>query len=199
MALLEENFELTRLAVGRNARGVWQIAQGLGDDAFEHVERPEHGSQMTALARRGGILNSFERLLVLRLSPALRRARMQPLIRLARVSEAHSVEQGQVLFQQGDPILALHVVVSGLVRVERTEPPVRGTFGATELVGGYASLSFDEYGFSAHAVTDAVVLELAVDDLFDVMEDHYDVVRSLQAFLAEARVHVQSVEVPKLD
>jgi hypothetical protein len=30
------------------------------------------------------------------------------------------------------------------------------------------------------------------------MEDHYDVVHSLQAYLAEARVRVQSVKAPDL-
>jgi hypothetical protein len=200
MALMEDNFELTRLALGRNARGVWQIALELADAAFDNHEPPERSSQITALAKRGearrGALNPFERLLALRLSPAFRRARMQPLIRLARACEVHFLEQGQVLFQQDDPIEALFVVASGLIRVDRPEPSLRGTFHATQLVGGFASLTFEQYGFSASAVTDAVVLELAVDDLFDVMEDHHDVVRSLQAFLAEARVRVQSARAP---
>jgi CRP-like cAMP-binding protein len=202
MSLMEDNFELTRLALGRNARGVWQMAIGLADEAFDQLEVPERSSQVTALARRSearlGMLNPFERLLVLRLSPLLRRARMQPLIRLARDSEVRFLEQGQVLFQQADPTVALYFVVSGLVRVERLEPVVSGTFHATQLVGGYASLTFEEHGFSASAVTDSVVLEVAVDDLFDVMEDHYDVVHSLQAYLAEARVRVQSVKAPDL-
>jgi CRP-like cAMP-binding protein len=147
MSLMEDNFELTRLALGRNARGVWQMAIGLADEAFDQLEVPERSSQVTALARRSearlGMLNPFERLLVLRLSPLLRRARMQPLIRLARDSEVRFLEQGQVLFQQADPTVALYFVVSGLVRVERLEPVVSGTFHATQLVGGYASLTFE--------------------------------------------------------
>jgi CRP-like cAMP-binding protein len=126
-------------------------------------------------------LNPFERLLSLRLCHLFERAGTQSLIRVARATTARRVLAGELVASQGDPMPSIIIVVNGEVRIERDDPPLEAAFGPTEVVGGHLGLGLDVWPFSARAAVDATVLVLPLDDLFDIMEDHFDLVLAVRA------------------
>ena len=194
--LMEDHFDLSRSLLGRNSRRLYDFALEAGAHLSEpQTERPSFfGLAPGRRGEGGGQLNLFERLLTLRLSPAFRRAGMQPLIRLARVALTRTLHEGEVLFRAGDKARAMFIVATGQLAVQHGAQT--STFEPGDLVGGFAALVREERAFDATAVSAAAVLELGFDDLDDVMEDHFDVVRSAQAYVAAERERLQRLRAP---
>jgi CRP-like cAMP-binding protein len=201
--MIEDHFEVSREMLMRNSRRIYQIAIEVGPHAFEGLAAPEAEREGSSLfppsqsARRSnGQLNLFERLLTLRLSAPFQRAGMQPLIRLARAAETRGLAKDELLFRPGDHGSSMFIVATGRMTMEVDDPPMRATFGPGDPLGGFAVFMRGERAFRARADTPCVVLEIDFDDLDDVMEDHFDLVRSAQSFLAGARERIQRIQAP---
>jgi hypothetical protein len=129
----------------------------------------------------------IDHLLALIESPVFERAGVQPLIALAHAADQIDLGPGDILCRQDDDASVLHVVLAGLIEADRKEPAIQARFGRGTLVGGPNTVGHETFAFTAQAVTRASVLAIRHEDLFDVMEDHIEVLRSVHAYLASER------------
>jgi CRP-like cAMP-binding protein len=164
-----------------------ELAPTGGFPRLEEVEPPEEFDELTLL----------ERLIALKQVAAFRGAPVDPLANLARLVEERRLEPKEVLFRIGEPAKNLFVVVNGRVDLIREDPVVRASFGPRTLVGGFSALGVADRIFSAEAVTRAQVLKIRIEDYFDLMEDHFEVGRTVLAEIARERTRLMTyVETP---
>jgi CRP-like cAMP-binding protein len=78
-------------------------------------------------------------------------------------------------------------VLEGEVEGMRLDPEIKVLFGPGSFVGGVASLGEAILAWSARAVTRVRALSMSHDDWFDLMEEHFDLVRSALSALALLR------------
>jgi CRP-like cAMP-binding protein len=87
------------------------------------------------------------------------------------------------LFELGEANHVFFVVVAGRIELER--PGLgRACFRAASLLGGGAAFAGRLAHQRARAVTPTVVLRLREEDFYDVMEDHFELARSILSYLA---------------
>jgi CRP-like cAMP-binding protein len=87
---------------------------------------------------------------------------------------------------------ALFIVSSGRVEYERTDVPVCARFAPGTIVAGVSGIG-DPADSRVRALVPSVLLRLRVEDLFDVMEDHFDLVRSMLAHGSSERERLMAV------
>lgn len=180
----EDNFEYTRQLS-------WQLAKSLHEICLTLPPTggfPAPGASDWELAE-GLEMNLVERIVVLRDADPFLGASVQSLVRLAAHFEVVRLAEGEVLFEPGTAKKELYLVACGQVEIERQRDPViRARFGTGSLVCGYPALGDIELEYRAWAATpQAIVLRASEDDLIDVMEDHYDVVRSIMRGMTRER------------
>jgi CRP-like cAMP-binding protein len=73
----------------------------------------------------------------------------------------------------------LLIVARGVVELERENPPLSARFGPRSLAGGIGSIGEDMRAMKFRALTPALLLRVRDEDLIDVMEDHFDLTRSI--------------------
>lgn len=193
----EDNLEMVRLRLQGNARNLLERGLSLAPSCgFEqHVSlgaAPSLVSQMSLADE----LNAFERLLSLRLAPAFSLAGTQSLLELAREAREVRLSPGEVLFQEGDEARSFFVNVTGVVSLERRGMEMTAQFGPTALVGGYMGIGQVTYPVTARAETELVAMSIELAHLLEVMEDHYDLIRAMMAFMALERMRVQDAAPP---
>lgn len=176
--VLEDDAEFARGALRNAARGAHAALLALVPDGG-FPEAPEHEATPDLPA-----LHLVERMLVLRSSPLVQRASAQALEELAETAKELRLEPGETLFERGDGVGRFCFVAQGTIALERDEPRIAARFGPGSLVGGVAAVTLDTEAYRAHAVTRAVVLDVDHDDLFDVVEEHFDLGRSLIVMVA---------------
>lgn len=193
----EDNLEMVRLRLLGNARNLLgrglSLTPTLGLPQVVSVGAPP---SLVTQMDLDSELNAFERLLSLRLAPAFALAGTQSLLELAQ--EAREVRRGpgEILFEEGEEATHAFVNVTGVVSLEREATQVTAQFGPTTLVGGYLGLGQVTYPVRARAESEVVAMEIEVSHLFEVMEDHYDLVRAVMAFMANERMRVQDAAPP---
>ena len=191
--IIEDTFEYTRPRILRNAQDLWRRGLKLPPHAgFEGVS-VDHATDALAVAWTGDHQNPFERLLVLHLTDLFARAGIQSLTRLSALATEVLLEPDEVLVRQGQPQSYFYVVAKGKVVMERDEPEIWVRFGLNRLVGGYAGIGQETWPVTVRAIEDCCLLRIGYEDLFDVMEDHYDVIRSVMGFLTLERERVQAL------
>jgi CRP-like cAMP-binding protein len=205
--VLEDNFEFTRNSIVKIAAALHALRLslmpsggfGAATDAIP-VSRgrltvePYSDPLRAAFGMGGGLpvrpLNLVERTIALREVPALRSSSIQALTSMAGLIEERGLKPGEVLFKQGDPAAAIYIVVRGLLELERIDPLIMATFGERTLVGGFASLGSSDHPYTARARDASTVLALDKEDLFDLLELHFELVRSIFAGVAAEREQV---------
>lgn len=173
LELLEDSFEHTRAVIARMAAGLDELGR-YGGQALE----PAH-----TLAPRDEPLPLIERVFTLRDTPAFRRATIQALVSLAPAADELRLAAGEVLFQPGEARGVLFVVVAGCLELTRADGG-KERYASASLLGGGAALCAALARQSACALSPAVVLRLREEDLYDVMEDHFELARSVMRYLA---------------
>ncbi|MEY2934127.1 MAG: hypothetical protein RL033_4876 [Pseudomonadota bacterium] len=181
LELLEDSFEQTRAVIRRMAARLDELGQ-YGGQPLEPTQ---------TLAPKEEALPLIERVFTLRDTPAFRRASIQALVSLAPAADEVALGAGEVLFQQGEARGVLYVVVAGCLELIRADGALERYASAT-LVGGGAALGDGLLRQSARALTPAVVLRLREEDLYDVMEDHFELARSVMRYLSTE--HEQQLE-----
>jgi CRP-like cAMP-binding protein len=171
---LEDNFDFLRATLLR--RGA-----ELPPEALESTRRPlAEGREPTGR----GPSELVDRLLVLRDCPLLARATTQALARLVRDAQAVELptEAKRAL---GPDDAGLWVVERGEATLEQTEGQhTRYEADRSGLLGGMLLLERCTPGWSLKGQRDASLLHLPRDKVFDVMEDHPSLVRSVLAYVA---------------
>jgi CRP-like cAMP-binding protein len=184
LELLEDSFEHTRGMIRLSS-------ERLADAGYAPSERGDPGP---ILAPKPEPLLLIERVFTLRDTPAFRKASIQALVSLAPAADELRLAEGEVLFELGEARQVFFVVVAGSIELER--PGLGHTcFRAASLLGGGASFAGSLARQRARAVTPAVVLRLREEDFYDVMEDHFELSRSVMSYIAgEHERRLEAVE-----
>jgi CRP-like cAMP-binding protein len=179
---LQDNIELGESLVTTFAMALHKAVLALPEP--EMLLRSS-GKPLLAEDERG--LSMVERLLLVRRMRPFQRASVQSLVSLAQHAREVRVHTGDVLFKEGDRSDVVWMVARGAVEIRRRNPSVRAARGAGDLVEHYAALCTGERQFTATATADSVLLQIDREELLDRMEEHFDLVRSILAFLAGER------------
>jgi len=179
LELLEDSFELARMAVLRGARNVAALEERLWANGRQ---LPPPGPRV--LGTTGARLDVVERLAVLMQTPPLRGAGAQPVSDLALLCEEVSFAAGERLFERGVAPESVFVIVDGRVDASRDNPRVAWRGGPGQVVCGVVSFAEQGTEWEAHAVTKTRTLAFGIDDWFDVMEENFEMVRATLASLA---------------
>ncbi|MEJ7729911.1 MAG: cyclic nucleotide-binding domain-containing protein [Polyangiaceae bacterium] len=219
--VLEDNFDFARSAIVTNAASLLEESRdlpdlGLAPVALRSTMRPsappaDGGSAAVRGAAPmtvpplppGGIganqpLDLVGKLLVLRSAPALSMARIQALTLMAEIAEDVTYEPGETIFSEGETPGATYFVARGRVELvsARLEVPVVYTAGS--VVGGYAALAEGPRSVSARALDRSTLLVLRNEELYDLLEDHFELARSLIAYMAGERSRVLLIRATQL-
>ena len=191
--IVEDDLALTLERMQRNAADIHARALAAGAAAFADRPPTPAPAELAAQLNFGDGLDAFERLVALRLTPAFAKATTQSLLRVAREATDLRLEPGETVYEVGAPTHSIHVVLQGAVAVEHPFPTL---FSPFHLLGGVAAFAHPTRTAPAVCRAPACLLEVSLDHLHDVMEDHFDLVRSLSAFLATERLRVQRLAPP---
>jgi CRP-like cAMP-binding protein len=105
---------------------------------------------------------------------AFETATIQSIARVAEIATEAEYAAGESIEAEGATANGVLVIASGQVEVTHASPLIVGRMGPGEIVGGPASLGIKKRLFAAKAIAPTVVLCIRYDDLFDIMEDHFD-------------------------
>jgi CRP-like cAMP-binding protein len=177
--LLEESFGLVRAAL---ANSVATVAR-LEAHQWATLAQPR-GSIVVHAPAVEPPLAFVERVAILAETPLVRGAGIQVLVELAESAEELSFQPGDILFQRGAPRGEAHWVLQGEVLGERADPDIEVLFGPGSFVGGVASLGDPIAAWQARALTRVHVLSIRIEDWVDLMEEHFDLVRSALSAMA---------------
>lgn len=104
------------------------------------------------------------------------------------------LDEGEVIFERGQPPRRIYFVVEGTVQMEDAQG-LKWIFEARSLVGiGDANLG-RPHARTATAATDVHLLAVEVEDYFDILEDNFDFARTLLLSTCR-RVHELALELP---
>ncbi len=178
--LMEDSFDATSGALTGSAAGTVAL--------YARVGRVAGAAASATCADTCRDLGSIvDRTLLLHQCSLFAQAGIQSLTDLARHSEVRSYGRGEELFAAGVHPGRTFVVARGEVEVHRERPDVRLSFGPGAVAGGAICLGDPQAEWSARAVSEAAVLSFSEEDLFDEMEEHTDLARSIMTAFALER------------
>jgi CRP-like cAMP-binding protein len=170
--LLEDSFQLARSAVVNGSRALMRLEERVATNAPASSRDPDVSTAPP------GVLNLMERLGLLLRVRMFRGTGVQALAELAAVSR-------QMEFAVGDNLLGhepahdhLILVVDGDALAERESPVVRRQYRRGDLVCAAGVLGGVVDGWQARATTPVRAIAIPIYALFDLMEEHFDLVRS---------------------
>ncbi|HEX4447994.1 MAG TPA: cyclic nucleotide-binding domain-containing protein, partial [Polyangiaceae bacterium] len=185
LELLEDSFGLARGAIANSVATVAALeARRWATQTMPATRGP---SVILRVPPVGGPLAFVERLATLAEAPLVRGAGIQVLVELADVIEEVSFEPGESIYVRGQPRGQTFFVLEGEVLADRKDPDIEVPFGPGSIVGGVAALGEPILAWQSHAVTRVRALSMRHDDWFDLMEEHFDLVRSALSALALLR------------
>lgn len=182
--ILEDNFGFAVDTLRSAARSHSELALQL-DSAT--VFRPAH-----ALSTASGetAIDAVQRVLVLQQVGLFRGAPAQALVQLAHLAVVRSYSAGKSLFAAREPVTKVRIVAAGCVTAQHESAPLAGEFGVNQVVGDLEVLATDVHQFAARARKASTTIELEVEDVFDVAEDHFDLWRSMWSYIASERARL---------
>jgi CRP-like cAMP-binding protein len=182
LALLEDSFGLARSALANSV----SIVAALEARQWATQAQPR-GEIAVAVSSVEPRLGFIERVAILAEIPLVRSAGIQVLVELAESVEELTFQPGDTLFRHGEPGGRALLVLQGDVAAERSDLSLQVLFGPGSFVGGVASLGDPVAAWQARAATYVRVLSMNIEDWFDLMEEHFDLVRSALSALALRR------------
>lgn len=182
--LLENSFALARAAVANSVATV-----SAAEARLWATQAQPRGTVLAPTVALGAEPLAFiERLALLADTPLFGGAGIQVLVEIADAIEEQAFEPGEPLFERGKGLGRAFLALEGEAVGDgghEGHAPVR--FGPGSLIGGVASLGQPILGWQARAVTRVRTLSLRLEDWFDDMEEHFDLVRSALSTLALMR------------
>lgn len=125
-------------------------------------------------------LNLVDRILALRSSAAFREAPMQAITKLAEGGRERRFEAGEAVTRADSLPTTVYLVMSGALEARhRLLPGLVARFTSSEIVFLDAVVAGALLEHETSAVVASVVLAFDLDDLFDVMEEHLEVIRTV--------------------
>jgi len=187
LELLDDSFELARASVLELASGVARLEETLAATQLPRGRVPTRAPVPAAPPVSGGHLNVIERLALLMEVPLLRGGGVQALSDLAVASQEVSFERGGPIFAPGIPRDRIYVVIEGEIEASRGGPDLVRVAASGEIVCGAAAFGEPARAWTARGTKAGRALTFRVDDWFDLMEEHFDMVRSALAALSATR------------
>jgi CRP-like cAMP-binding protein len=180
--MLEDSFQVARSAVVNASRALMRLEDRIptGAPASQHEE-----SLLASVPP--GTLSLVERLALLLDTRMLRTAGVQAVADLAAVSQQVSFATGELIFERNAESEHLIRIVDGEVLAERDRPAMKRRYGGGDLICAAAVLGRITQGWQARAETPLRGISFPVEALFDLMEEHFDLVRSTLTALAVRR------------
>jgi len=129
------------------------------------------------------MLTNLEKVLLLQDVDLFSGATLEQLSHLAAIAQEITVPAGRPLYAEGDAPDGLYIVISGSVRMRRSQEEIdrifpNGTFGAWALIDDEPRLT------TAESVEESRLLFIPREDFYDVLADHVDMVAGLLKHLA---------------
>jgi CRP-like cAMP-binding protein len=183
LEVLEDNFEQTRALILFSADMLHELTLRL--PAEDSSPLPDPGPELGPEP-----LPLVERVLLLHDTLAFKRGGIQALVSLAPVADEFRIRAGDTLFRAGEVTGVFFVVARGTIELEHESSKRRFRFGPGAIVGGSAAFGDAERLYTARALCDSVLLRLREEAFFDVMEDHFDLARSVLGYIAQERERV---------
>ena len=180
--ILEDSFLLGRASLERSARTVAVLAEELSQRGLVPATMV---ASFMPLPR--GKLNLIERLAVLYELVHLRGSGVQTLAELAAVVEEFTFDPGDTIMEAGVPKDKTFVVLSGEVDASRADPAITRTFGPGTVLLGAAAFGDGPLPWEAHARTATRGLAIRHDDWLNLLEEHFDMLRSALGAMAMQR------------
>jgi CRP-like cAMP-binding protein len=179
--LLEDSFPLARASVMAQVRTV----AALEENAWSR--RPPSASASHPPWALSGPMSVLDRLGVLMDIPLLRGAGVQVLSDLASVAEEVRFEPGAAILTRGRRADRFFVIVTGEVEASREGPRITWRGGPGQMVCDVAWLAEGVPAWRARAATPVRALSFRVEDWFDLLEEHFEMVRATLRALARQR------------
>lgn len=109
---------------------------------------------------------------------------------LAAQSEAVRIPQGMQLMREGELSGLVYVVVQGEL-VAEARGKLLGRFGPRNVVGSLAAFARDPRGVNCSAARETIALRVRADDMFEVFEDHFELMQAVMEALARASIELR--------
>jgi hypothetical protein len=183
--LLEDSFELARGAVANTVRGVAAL-----EVRRWAMQKDPRGRVMLTGKPGQGAMSFVDRLAAFSELPVLRAAGVQVLADVVGLVEERTFAKGEVLWTRGESPQRSFLVIEGEVIGERADPPLQVRFGPGTAVAGTGALGAPAIEWTARASAATRTLSLHWEDWSDLMEEHFDLVRSALTGLAVFREEI---------
>jgi len=183
---LEDNFGFAVDTLRSGAQSYCSLAESA--DVVSH--RLEQSAASVAGARE---IDAVERVLVLQHTGLFRGAPAQALVQLAHAAEVRCWTAGQVVFSSGEPVTRASIVAHGLIAAQHPGSDRASGFSPHQIVTDLAILATEVHDFSAYAKESSVTIEVELEDLFDVAEDHFELWRSMLSYVASQRARLSEL------
>lgn len=131
--------------------------------------------------------NLLDRVSLLKACPAFSRARVQSLVDLAGVLTDTALDHGSLLTVRDQDRARITLVAQG--RVEATLPERDGvvSYGPGMVIGGYARFADLVPDAMVSRGADTLLVHIELDDLYAIIDDHFDLARAMLAGIALER------------
>ena len=180
--MLEDSMQLARSGVVNASRALMRIEERIPTGA---PASPRDASPLPLPP--AGTLSLVERLALLLDVRMLRDAGVQVLADLAAASHEVSFAAGDPIVERGVQRERIIRIVEGEVVAECTAPAMVRRYGPGDLVCAAALLGRVADRWQAHAATPTRGISFSIEALFDLMEEHFDLVRSTLTALGVRR------------
>jgi CRP-like cAMP-binding protein len=193
--VLEDNFDFARQLLAATCRESNEVLLQLGADHVFATTAEPIGEQ--PFARSSGTqLGTMERLFALRSTPIFENAPVQALASLAHLASSRLYAAGERIYSIGEPNRAICVLVSGSVSLSLPAAGIQASVAPTRAIGGLACLGYEHHQYEAEALGECLTLVISREDLFDVMEDHLGLLRSLMRQVSVERERFMGLRHP---
>lgn len=178
LSLLEDFFDFAKSMVVQGAMRTLDTALRLGPDGVLSPSSPQTG-------RWSGIerLDPVQRIIALRHSAPFGNAPVQSLVSLAGASREIRLSAGERLVSAGDSIKGLDLLIEGATRTTHDDPHIEASAGPGQFPLGVIAIVPKPAPFTTHATTDAILLRIPHEDLFDAMEEHFGLLRAWWTYM----------------
>lgn len=136
--------------------------------------------QQSSTAQRGLGVGQLQRILTLRTFPGLAATPAEDLAAMAQHMLERQYAAGERLLHDGQPVTRMFFIVDGEVELRRGGREHR-TLGSKAVIGGLPAMARDADGYDALAVRDTLALVIPFDDMMDIFEDNFAILRRVLA------------------
>ncbi len=136
------------------------------------------------------LVGRTDRLIALRQFPAFSTLSPEDAQAIAHRMRERRLEPGEPLFHEDEPIDEVAFVIRGKVRTQR-HGKILGTYDDRSVIGSLAILAELTGGYGAVALEPTTAILLPADEMLEVFEDHFVVVRAALQGLADGLLKIR--------